>query len=816
MSSGEVERQLDRVARGGALGLIGAIVAGAAGFGMVVAVARGYAPSEAGLFFTATAVFLVLEAVATLGTESGFARFLMRYEAQGRSLSVRRAVEAGCLPALGMALLLAGLGGAFARDVADVLGLGATGSDLLIVLFMALPFAVCADLALSVLRAFSRIRSTVVVDRILRTSLQLVAAMVVVALDGSLQLLMLCWAAAYVVSAVVAVPLAFRFLARRHSVRAVPPPTADPNEHPNEHPVAHEFWAFTAYRGVARVAQIAIQKADIVIVAAVISPEAAALYTVATRFVTVGQVVTQALQQVMQPRFTAILLRKDRALLHDVHRTVTAWNILTVWPVYAAVAAAPAAYLAIFGSGYTAQDTWQIVTVMGVAMLFAVATGPIDTLLLMSGRSRISLANAVSALAVDIALCLVLLPVMGVVGAAIAWACAVGLRCSLAVLQVRADLGVPFGGREPALAAAIAIGCFGVPSLAWTALGANGLGLWVVFFLVGATTYAVLLWRLRRVLRIDVLVSAVFRSGRGGGIRGGRRLSSTLRKRLPAPVVGALRSAATGWGMLTARFRMEPAFLVAGAQRSGTTTLFRLLADHPNLVRPTLDKGTGYFDDNHYRGSRWYRAHFPLRALARLRARGPVQTFEISGYYMFHPLAPGRIAEELPNARVVVMLRNPIDRAVSAYGHERRRGFESEGFVDALAREQERLADEVDRLTRDEHYRSFAHRHHAYLRRGEYAGQVAALIDAVGRERVYVMDADAFFADPEAEFVALQRWLELPVQVPDHVEKWNAGSPEPMPAQWRARLDEYFAPHDRALAKLIGRAPSWRRLENAP
>jgi len=809
MTSSEVDRQLDRVARGGALGMIGAVVAGGAGFGMVVTVARGYAPAEAGLFFTACAVFLVLEAVATLGTESGFARFLMRYEAQGRSLSVRRAVEAGCLPALGVALLLAGLGGAFARPVADVLGLGATGADLLVVLLVALPFAVCADLALSVLRAFSRIRSTVVVDRILRSALQLVAAMGVVAVGGSLTLLVLCWAAAYVVSAALAVPLALRFLARRHSVRAVPPSAG--HSHEPEQSVAHEFWAFTAYRGVARIAQIGIQKADIIIVAAVISPSAAALYTVATRFVAIGQVVTQALQQVMQPRFTAILLRKDQALLHDVHRTVTAWNILTVWPVYAAVAAAPAAYLAIFGSGYTAQNTWQVVTVMGVAMLFAVATGPIDTLLLMSGRSRISLANAVSALALDIALCLALLPVLGVVGAAIAWACAVGLRCSLAVLQVRADLGVPFGGKEPALAAAATIGCFGLPSLIWTALGAEGLAVWVVLFLLGAAAYGVVLWRLRHVLRVDLLISAVFRSSKGGGMPGIRRVSSTLRKRLPAPVVGVVRSAATGWGMLTFRLRMEPAFLVAGAQRSGTTTLFRLLADHPNLVRPTLDKGTGYFDDNHYRGRRWYRAHFPLRVLARWRARGPVQTFECSGYYMFHPLAPGRIAAELPNARVIVMLRNPVDRAVSAYGHERRRGFESAGFVDALAREQERLGDEVDRLTQDEHYRSFAHRHHAYLRRGEYAGQVAALIDAVGRDRVYVMDADAFFADPESEFMALQRWLGLPVQVPDQVDKWNAGSPEPMPAQWRARLDEYFAPHDQQLADLIGRTPHWRK-----
>ena len=196
-----------------------------------------------------------------------------------------------------------------------------------------------------------------------------------------------------------------------------------------------------------------------------------------------------------------------------------------------------------------------------------------------------------------------------------------------------------------------------------------------------------------------------------------------------------------------------------------------------------------------------------------------MQTFECSGYYMFHPLAPGRIAAELPNARVVVMLRNPIDRAVSVYGHERRRGFESAALVDALAREQERLGDEVDRLTRDEHYRSFAHRHHAYLRRGEYAEQVAALIEAVGRERVYVMDADAFFADPASEFVALQRWLGLPVKMPDNVEKWNAGPPG---ADARAVAGP---PRRRTVSlpdmtghspKSIGRAPSWRRLENAP
>ena len=812
MTEQTLDRQLGRVARGSAVGMVGAVVSGAAGFGVVVAAARGLAPAEAGLFFSATAVFLVLVAISTLGTEAGFARFLMRYEAQGRPDAVRAAVRAGCLPAMGIALIVAGVAGAFAESWASALGLGEAGAATLRTLFLVLPFAVGADLALSVIRAFGRIRATVVVDRILRSGLQLVAAVMVVAAHGSLQVLVLTWAAAYVVSAAVAVPLAVSFLGRRLPVKQVGPGSSEGG-------VARELWSFTSYRGVARVAQIAIQKADIVIVAAVISPTAAALYTAATRFVAIGQIVTQSLQQVMQPRFTAILMREDRGLLHDVHRTATAWNVLAVWPIYVVVGAAPLAYLAIFGDAYDQRYTWLVVSVMAVAMLFAVSTGPVDTLLLMSGRSGVSMVNAVAALVLDIALCLALLPVLGLVGAAIAWGCAVTLRCALAVRQVRIDLGVRALGKEPVLAAVLAVSCFGVPSIAWSVIWRDRLAIGVLLLLLGATAYVVLLYRLRGQLRLDVLFEALVRRGpHRGAMHGPRRISSSIRRHLPRPLISVARTTATGWGLLTADLRMEPSFIIAGAQRSGTTTLFHLLAEHPNLVRPTLVKGTGYFDDYYPRGRRWYRAHFPIRLLARWLSRGsgPLSTFECSGYYMFHPLAPGRIAEELPDARVVVMLRNPVDRAVSAHGHERMRGFESISMPQALDREGGRLSGEVDRLARGDGYRSFAHRHHAYLGRGEYAGQVSALMEAVGRDRVYVMDADAFFADPRDEFASLQRWLGLPVWLPEHIDRWNAGSREPLSPAWRERLDRHFEPHDRALAELIGHPLSWQTQESTP
>lgn len=291
-----------------------------------------------------------------------------------------------------------------------------------------------------------------------------------------------------------------------------------------------------------------------------------------------------------------------------------------------------------------------------------------------------------------------------------------------------------------------------------------------------------------------------------------RRLTRAARTSLPGPVQRGGRAAAVAWGMLTADARMLPELVITGAQRSGTTTLFRVLADHPDVLRPTFWKGVGYFDLGHHRGLRWYRGHFPLRITARIRVgRGgrPV-TFESAGYYSFHPLAAYRIAQELPEARLVYMVRNPVDRAYSAHRHELMRGFETEDFETALALESERLDGEEERILRNPRYESFSHRHHAYLARSRYSEQLRRMQEAVGPARVLVMDADRFFAEPREEFGRLAAWAGLRDWVPESVEQWNARSRDPLPAELRARLMEYFEPYDAELATLIGRTPSWR------
>lgn len=287
-----------------------------------------------------------------------------------------------------------------------------------------------------------------------------------------------------------------------------------------------------------------------------------------------------------------------------------------------------------------------------------------------------------------------------------------------------------------------------------------------------------------------------------------RRLLRRGRDVLPPRVVRAARAAALAWGWVSADLRPPPDILVVGAQRAGTTTLFRLLSEHPGLRRPTLTKGTGYFDDNFGHGMRWYRAHFPLRSPRRSAAR-PL-AFECSGYYLFHPCAPERIARALPGVQVVVMVRDPVARAYSAYRHEVARGFETLSFEEALAQEAERTAGEADRLRDHPGAVSHEHRHHAYVQRGEYARQIARFRAAVGADHVHVVDADRLFADPVGVFADLQRRLGLPVWQPEEVGRWNERPGEPLASDLEDALRHHFEIHDLALAELLGARPSWR------
>ncbi|GAA1015279.1 sulfotransferase [Acrocarpospora pleiomorpha] len=268
-------------------------------------------------------------------------------------------------------------------------------------------------------------------------------------------------------------------------------------------------------------------------------------------------------------------------------------------------------------------------------------------------------------------------------------------------------------------------------------------------------------------------------------------------------------------GRLTGSGRLLPSFLIVGAQRCGTTSLYRALAQHPLMLKPVLRKGVHFFDMSYHRGLPWYRAHFPLRATAaRLEYRYGYRplAFESSPYYLFHPLAVSRIAWDLPGVKLIVLVRDPVERAYSAFTHELARGFETEtSFERALALEEERLAGDVERLKEDPSYVSHAHRHQAYVSRGRYAEQLARLDLLVGRERVLVLDSGTFFTDPEPTYDRVLEFLGLPRLTDPVFDRHNARPRTEMPPLLRRRLSEYFLPWDVLLQPWLGTTPSWRR-----
>jgi hypothetical protein len=287
----------------------------------------------------------------------------------------------------------------------------------------------------------------------------------------------------------------------------------------------------------------------------------------------------------------------------------------------------------------------------------------------------------------------------------------------------------------------------------------------------------------------------------------------SAREVVPWPLQQAVRRAYLGLGEATAGLRLLPSFIVIGVQRCGTTSLFRTLLEHPQVRRAAFRKGVNYFDLNYYRGMRWYQSHVPVAEIARrqtARHGGPV-AFEASGYYLYHPFALERLARDLPGTKLVVMLRDPVERAFSAYKHEHARGFEHESFGRALELEDERLAGEIDRMREDIRYESMSHRHHSYRHRGHYAEQLERAFALFPPGQVHVMNSEAYFEQPEREYLKLLTFLGLRRHEPTRFRRVNARPSESMHVKTRQMLEEYYAPHDERLAKLLGGPLRWQQ-----
>jgi hypothetical protein len=268
---------------------------------------------------------------------------------------------------------------------------------------------------------------------------------------------------------------------------------------------------------------------------------------------------------------------------------------------------------------------------------------------------------------------------------------------------------------------------------------------------------------------------------------------------------GPLRRLRDEYRTRTAPLRTLPGALIIGAQRSGTTSLFNYLVRHPDVLAP-LGKEIHYFDIHYSRGPGWYRGRFPLA----YRSRAGSLTLEASPYYLVHPLAPRRAARLLPRARLIALLRNPVDRALSHYQHAVAEGREALSFAEAISREPERLAGEEQRLRDEPGYCSHNHRHFSYLERGRYIEQLRRWAEQFPRSQLLVLQSELLFREPAAVMDTVHAFLGLrPHRLAEYEPFYQGSYRRAMPPELRAALVREFEPYNRDLYDWLGEEFDW-------
>lgn len=246
----------------------------------------------------------------------------------------------------------------------------------------------------------------------------------------------------------------------------------------------------------------------------------------------------------------------------------------------------------------------------------------------------------------------------------------------------------------------------------------------------------------------------------------------------------------------TARWRPLPNLLVIGGQRCGTSSLFKYLGGHPRCAA-SVRKEVRFFTEYYGRGASWYRSHFPLSTVAKIR-RAKV-FFEATPDYLLDPRVPKRASSLLPDFRVIVLLRDPVERAYSHYWHNRRLGTETLPFQEALAAESDRIGSHLARIERgSEEPTPKSLLRYAYVERGRYARHLERWLDFIESERVLILPSEFFYQDTDTAFQEILAFLGLPEWRPQTYRNFSyaEGRPAipPMPEESRHWLEGELAP----------------------
>lgn len=248
----------------------------------------------------------------------------------------------------------------------------------------------------------------------------------------------------------------------------------------------------------------------------------------------------------------------------------------------------------------------------------------------------------------------------------------------------------------------------------------------------------------------------------------------------------------------------KPDFLIIGAQKCGTTSLFYYLSQHPDIKMPEI-KEIHFFDLQYHKGIEWYYSKFPKKPILKTTLTG-----EASPYYLFHPLVPERVFLHLPKTKIIVLLRNPVDRAYSHYNHQLKIGNEPiKSFEEAISFEETRISGEIEKIKAGIINESLSLRHYSYLRRGLYSEQVNNWLHYFSMKQMLFIKSEDLFESPKLALGKVYDFLKIKRKVSQNLTPQNTNEYPEISYSTKIVLSKFYEEESLKLKALLGDHFSW-------
>ena len=253
---------------------------------------------------------------------------------------------------------------------------------------------------------------------------------------------------------------------------------------------------------------------------------------------------------------------------------------------------------------------------------------------------------------------------------------------------------------------------------------------------------------------------------------------------------------------ITASSRVLPNFIIIGTVRSGSTSLYYNLCEHPSIIPAAYDE-IGFFDSNFHLGLNWYRSMFPTeKEMKRIKEKTKFAiTGEDTPFYFWKKETVDRITKAIPNSKLIVIFRNPVDRAYSNYYLGIRAGTEKSTFEEAI--------DEEISFIKNHSFRECVDRKRSYLSKGFYGKQFEIWEKKFNEKKLHVISTEDMKKQPQETMSKVFKFLEIPEYNIKNPQKQKSVIYEKMNEDTRKRLLEFYGPHNEELFNKINQRFDW-------